>query len=112
VLLRLFAVRRAVPVGQQAGELYRQMRRALGWAGLRARTSVTPAEFLQGQGRRMDGYSLLSKALRQATALYQQAAFSDHPPETGRVHSAAEIWRQAFGQWLSLWWKNRRGGQG
>jgi transglutaminase-like putative cysteine protease len=102
-LLRLFSMRRALPAGQQAEGLYRQIRRALAWAGIRDGASVTPDEFLQRHSGQIAPYSLLLKALRQATGLYQQATFSNHPPEPAHVQSALALWRQSFSQWLKLW---------
>ena len=83
---------------------YFTVRRALGLAGLSAPSSATPAEFLAGAVpalSRGDRQSLAA-ALTQATALYQQAAYSAHPPAASAVESARRAWSGAFGQWLRL----------
>ena len=105
VLLRTFSVRRAMPTAQQASQLYRQMRQAFVWAGFGAAPSVTPEEYVQQHSGRIAPYALLFKALRQATALYQQAIYSNHTPEQAHVRSTTELWRSSFSQWLKLWFK-------
>jgi hypothetical protein len=105
-LLRLFAMRRAQPA-VQIDNLYRQIRRALAWAGFKAEPSVTPQEFLLRHSGPMAPYASLVRALRQATGLYQQATFSDHPPEASRVQSALSLWRQSLREWVTLWLRSR-----
>lgn len=105
-LLRLFALRRALP-SVQVDSLYRQMRRALAWAGITAAASVTPEEFLLRSSGQIAPYAGLVNALRQATSLYQQAIYSDHPPEASRVLSTFSLWRQSFHEWLKLWLRSR-----
>ena len=106
LLLRLFSLRRGQP-NVQIDQLYRQIRRALGWAGVRAEASVTPEEFLRHSWAQVAPFAALEQALRQVTALYQQAVFSDHPPEAGRVQRASGLWRRSARDWLKLWLQAR-----
>ncbi len=83
---------------------YFTVRRALGLAGLRAPSSATPTEFLEQAAPLLarPGRLGLAAALDQATALYQQAAFSPRPPAEEAVYSARRTWNGAFGEWLRL----------
>lgn len=103
-LLRLFAFRRA-PAARQVDVLYRQMRRALAWAGIAAGPSVTPQEFLDSSAAQLPSGSGLARALRLVTGLYQQVIFSQRMPDTRRVQQAFALWRQSYRDWLRLWMK-------
>ncbi len=105
-LLRLFSLGGG-EASQQVNTLYKQMRRALDWAGLRAVASVTPDEFLRLNKDQLAGYGDLQHALRQATALYQQSIFSAHPPDTRRVREVGALWRHSVRDWLILWLRER-----
>lgn len=105
-LMRFFSAPKAEP-GVQVNALYRQMRRALSWAGIRAEPSVTPEEFLHRYGTYLGGYQRLDQALRQTTALYEQMVYSPRPPDARRVRAAGDLWRQSFPEWLRLWVRDR-----
>lgn len=111
LLLRMFSTARQIPVVQVDG-LYRRMRRALSWAGLRAGASVTPDEYLTRYTERLEKYEQVHQALVQVTALYRETVYSSHAPDQGRVRRASLQWRRSFGQWMKLWlnlqWNNLR----
>ncbi len=108
VLLRFLgrgpAAARALAPALVAQAHYFTVRRALGLAGLRAPSSATPAEFLEQAAPLLDrpGRKVLAAALAQATALYQQAAFSPRPPAEKAVDLARRTWNEAFGEWIRL----------
>lgn len=85
---------------RQSTALYRQMRLALALAGLRAPPSATPDEFLAACAAPLEKRVYLLGALAQATALYRQAAFSDHPPHPEAVYIARRAWQQALPEWV------------
>ncbi len=85
---------------RQSAALYRQMRRALALAGLRAPASATPDEFLAACAAPLEKRASLRRALEQATALYRQAAFSPRPPHAEAVFIARRAWQQALPEWL------------
>ncbi len=108
VLLRFLgrgpAARRSPVPALVAQAHYFTVRRALGLAGLSAPSSATPAEFLEQAApllARPDRQGL-AMALDEATALYQQAAYSPRPPAEEAIYSARRTWNGAFGQWLRL----------
>jgi hypothetical protein len=84
---------------RQATVLYRQVRRALALAGLRAPPSATPDEFLAACAAPLEKRTSLLSALEQATALYRQAAFSAHAPHPEAVYIARRSWQQALPEW-------------
>ncbi|HEX9019586.1 MAG TPA: transglutaminase domain-containing protein [Anaerolineaceae bacterium] len=102
LLLRMFTTSRQAPV-VQIDALYRQMRRALAWAGLEAVASLTPDEYLARYTGQLEKYATIQKALNQTTALYRESVYSPRPPESYRVRSASQLWQSSFGEWLSLW---------
>lgn len=106
LVMRMFITARHAPA-VQVDLLYRRIRRALGWAGLSAVSSVTPDEYLSLFGQQLAPYGQLSQALAQATRLYQESVFSPRPPEEHRVRLASRIWQQSVRDWLSLWLKTR-----
>jgi transglutaminase-like putative cysteine protease len=85
---------------RQSTALYRQMRRALALAGLRAPPSATPDEFLAACAAALEKRAYLRSALEQATALYRQAAFSPRPPHLEAVFIARRSWQQALPEWV------------
>jgi transglutaminase-like putative cysteine protease len=91
----------------QAAGLYRQVRVALGWAGLRAGSSVTPEEYLAAHAKRLEGYKRLHNALARSTALYSALLYSPRPPDASDVRSARGLWRSAQREWLLLWGRER-----
>ena len=105
-LLRVFRAARGSAL-QQVNGLYRQMRRALGWAGLHAAVSVTPDEYLALYRQELSQYERLYKALRRATDLYRQASYSPHPPRSVDARIASDLWRSAAMEWIALWAKDR-----
>lgn len=110
-LLRIFSTGRQ-PLPVQVSVLYRRIRQALSWAGMRAASSVTPDEYLAMYTGRLGQYALLSQALHQATALYRESVYSPRPPDERRVRSASLLWRRSFRDWMVLWmrvkWQNLR----
>ena len=93
---------------RQAQVLYFSMRRALGWAGVAAPSSATPAEFLALAAPRLEARQGLSGALAQATDLYQRAAYSPRPPAPQSVASARRLWARSFWEWLRLAVTNKK----
>jgi transglutaminase-like putative cysteine protease len=93
---------------------YFTMRRALSLAGLRAPSSATPAEFLDQAAPLLarPGRQALAAALDQATALYQQAAYSPRPPAAEAVDSARRSWNEALGEWIRLAFSKRLNREG
>jgi hypothetical protein len=91
----------------QANILYRRVRRALGWAGLPARTSVTPDEYISLYQHKLDSYPHLNQALRLSTALYLETIYSPRLPEERRVRAASHAWQQSAQEWLLLWARDR-----
>ena len=90
----------ASPVSsRQSTVLYRQVRRALALAGLRAPPSATPDEFLAACAAPLEKRTSLLSALELATALYRQAAFSAHAPHPEAIYIARRSWRQALPEW-------------
>ena len=111
LLLRMFSTSRKAPV-VAVDVLYRHMRQALAWAGLRAAPSMTPDEYLAYYGRQLLDYEQLSEALTQVTLLYRETVYSPRPPDEGRVRKANYAWQQSIKEWLTLWarasWKKLR----
>lgn len=87
---------------RQAERLYLRLRRWLGWIGLSAPASSTPAEYLAASVPVLTGRGELSAALAQATALYQQAVYSPRPPSYEEVNQAAQMAARSWVQWLGL----------
>jgi hypothetical protein len=58
------------------------------------------------------GRQALAAALDQATALYQQAAYSPRPPAAEAVDSARRSWNEALGEWIRLAFSKRLSRQG
>jgi hypothetical protein len=88
--------------GRQAQAHYFTVRRALGRAGLASPTSTTPNEFLTQAAPRLAARKKVSGALQQATTLYEEAAYSPHPPAARAVDSARHAWVGSFWEWLRL----------
>jgi len=88
--------------GREAQAHYFTVRRALGRAGLAASTSITPNEFLAQAAPCLAGRKKVSGALQQATTLYEEAAYSPHPPAARAVDSARQVWIRSFWEWLRL----------
>ena len=88
--------------GRQAQAHYFTVRRALGRAGLASPTSTTPNEFLTQAAPRLATRKKVSGALQQATTLYEEAAYSPHPPASRAVDSARHAWVGSFWEWLRL----------
>jgi len=40
--------------------------------------------------------------LQQATEIYEEAAFSPHPPAARQVESARRTWGRSFWEWLRM----------
>ena len=112
LLLRVFSSSRQAPA-VQIDLLYRRMRRALAWAGLVDRPSMTPDEYLALYASRLQPYIHLSQALQQATSLYREMAFSSRTPDQVKVRIASQLWRNSIRDWLVLWmkasWKRLQG---
>jgi len=81
---------------------YFYVRRALRQAGVAAASSTTPDEFLAQAGPRLSQRRGLSNALRQATRVYEEAAFSPRPPALRQVETARRAWAGSFWEWLRL----------
>jgi hypothetical protein len=101
VLVRLFGVLRLGPT-VRPDVLYRQVRRALGWAGLSASPSLTPDEYLVVCREPLARYETLEKALHQVTEVYREQVYSPHPPDTRRIRRASLTWGQSTRDWLAL----------
>jgi hypothetical protein len=99
----------------QARQLYFSVRRALlpgsplpapPWLKRRlspaekAAGALTPAEFLETSRPALARRPRLLHALEQATALYEQAAFSPRPPAQTQVETARRAWQAAGWEWL------------
>ena len=112
VLLRLFSTARGAPA-VQADVLYRRMRRALAWAGLPAAPSVTPDEYLSAYGPKLAEYRQIETALRRATDIYREMAYSPHPPDERKVRAAGALWQQSISEWVKMVvkvkWRRLRG---
>lgn len=110
-LMRLFRGSRRDPE-VQIKALYRQVRRALGLAGLSAVPSVTPDEYLARYSDHLVPYQRLHTALHQSTALYREMIYSPRSPDAARVKIASQVWQSALRDWLRLWgqakWKRAR----
>lgn len=89
------------PAGS-SGSLYWDMRDLLAWAGLRARPSVTPQEFLSRHADALGERDPLLRAAQDVTRLYLQAAFSRVPPAVEEVERARRAWKNARSDWLAL----------
>jgi transglutaminase-like putative cysteine protease len=87
---------------RQAQDLYFTVRRALRQAGVSAASSATPNEFLEQAAPRLEQCRSLSSALQQATEIYEEAAFSPHPPAAPRVDAARRTWGRSFWEWLRM----------
>ena len=87
---------------QQALRLYGRMRAALRRAGLGAGTAVTADEYLQARREVLAARPALLAAMSEATDLYREAAYSQHPVVEARVRSAAGKWQAARLAWLKL----------
>jgi transglutaminase-like putative cysteine protease len=111
ILLRVFRRSQGEPA-QQVDALYRQMRKALAWAGLGLDATKTPDEYLAHTGSELASYGRIQQALRRTTALYSQAIYSPRPPQAVDARIANDLWRNAIGEWLVLWvkekWKKMR----
>ncbi len=98
---RLQRAQSLAPAGS-SGSLYWDMRELLGWAGLRAKPSATPQEFLSRNTEALAGHDPLLRAAQDVTRLYLQAAFSRRPPAHEEVERARRSWRHARAGWLAL----------
>lgn len=106
ILLRLFSISRSAPA-VQVDVLYRRVRRALNWAGLKAGAHITPDEYLAQYGPRLEPYRQLKLALRQSTELYRETTFSPRAPEENRVRAAGRAWQNSLREWVLLWIRDR-----
>ena len=93
---------RGVDLSGQAGLLYRQTLRELAWAGLPARPSQTPTEYLSAFESRLEPYPRVLDGLRKITHLYIQTIYSPHPIEYTDVQMNQWRWRHARGEWVML----------
>jgi hypothetical protein len=87
---------------QQALRLYRRMRGALARAGLGAPASVTADEFLEGFNADLAARPALLAAVREATGLFREAAYSQHEVSVDRARGAQRLWQAARLSWLGL----------
>jgi transglutaminase-like putative cysteine protease len=94
---------RPQPRTEPAARLYWRMRRALAWAGLRGTATTTPEEFSAASATRLAGRRILSTALAQATALYEQALYGSRPVHEGELWRTEQLWRSARREWLAVW---------
>ena len=85
-----------------AQDHYFTVRRALRLAGVSAASSATPNEFMEQVASRLARRKSLSSALQQATEIYEEAAFSPHPPAARQVESARRTWGRSFWEWLRM----------
>lgn len=92
-------------LGGQAGQIYWSIRRWLAWLGLNSTASTTPGEFLERSAPVLARRGRMMQMVRDITDLYQQAAFSAHPPEQQTVDHARRAWQSAWIDWLALWLK-------
>lgn len=81
---------------------YLRLRRLLTWAGMPAARSTTPAEYLDASTPILEGRGQLPLALVQATAIYQRAVYSAHPPSYEEVERARRLAWQGWGEWVKL----------
>ena len=93
------------PPALSAVQHYQRLRRLLGWAGLSAPASATPAEYLSASRAALQGYGALTGILEQATALYEQAVFSPNAPERREVEEARRESERDWGVWVKLFVK-------
>ena len=108
-------LRASLPPARLAEKYYLRLRRVLGWAGLSAAPSATPAEYLRDIAPALEGRGMLPAVLSQATWLYQQAVYSQHPPSYVQVKQARQ---QASRGWVDfarlffrrIWLRLRKGG--
>jgi len=90
----------------QASALYRQVRRGLGWLGVKASPAVTPQEFVVLQSPTLSKSPRILAALQSATALHEQAVYSPYLPKAGAIRSARDAWKACRGErWQRLWRK-------
>jgi Domain of unknown function (DUF4129)/Transglutaminase-like superfamily len=87
---------------RQALRLYVRIRVALARAGLSAPPSVTADEYLQAQANVLAARPSLLAAVKEATALYRQAAYSPHPVSQAQTRSAQLSWAGARLEWIRL----------
>ncbi|MBL8055896.1 MAG: transglutaminase domain-containing protein [Anaerolineales bacterium] len=106
--LWLWARRRAAHKQEPVSGLYWRMRGWLGQQGLRAPASATPDEFLAACAPALTARPTLWAAVRQATRLYAETAYSAHPVPGAAARAAAALWEQARGDRLRLWWARLR----
>lgn len=78
-----------------AAQLYRQVRRELGRAGLAAGDQWTPLEFFSKSSDQLEAYPTLQNAFHLVTMLYIRAIYSGHPPSIQEVRMGAWHWRNA-----------------
>jgi transglutaminase-like putative cysteine protease len=92
---------------------YLQLRRLLGWAGLDAPPSATPAEYLREYIPILEGRGTLPALLTQATWLYQQAVYSPRPPGYEEVNlaqrQAGRVWGDFGRLFVRRIWQHLRG---
>jgi transglutaminase-like putative cysteine protease len=81
---------------------YLRLRRLLAWAGIPAPLSTTPAEYLDASAPVLEGRGRLPVALAQATAIYQRAVYSAHPPSYEEIDQARHLAWQGWGEWAKL----------
>jgi transglutaminase-like putative cysteine protease len=97
------------PPALSAVQHYQHLRRLLGWAGLNAPASATPAEYLSASRAALQGYGALSGILEQATALYEQAVYSPSAPERREVEQASRLYGRSWRDWVKLYSKRTLG---
>ena len=87
---------------QQVLRLYDRMRGALARAGLAAPGSVTPDEYLRARADDLTARPALLAAMTEATDLYREAAYSQHPVSATRARGAEQLWQAARLAWVGL----------
>ncbi len=87
---------------QQVLRLYGRMRIALRRAGLGASANVTADEYLQAHTEDLSARPAILTAMTNATDLYREAAYSQHPVSAARAQAAQRLWQQARLAWVGL----------
>ena len=109
LVFRLQARRRrqlaSQPPALSAMQHYLRLRRLLGWAGLPAPASATPAEYLEFSRPALKDYGALPEMLELATALYEEAVYSPRAPGRAEVEEARRRSERGWGMWVKLFVK-------
>ena len=88
--------------GAMALVLYRRVRKGLALAGVPLSPTLTAAEYIAEVEPNLGEYPHLTEVLRQATQLFEQAAYSPRPPRVEDVTEGEWMWGQARGELFSL----------